>query len=84
MALIDIVLPYIRDNSSSTEEIQSIIDSAVAYLTNAGVTEDETNPLYILAVKMLTVHWNENREPIGSTSKIAFGLEGIITQLQNI
>lgn len=83
MALIDSVKPYLRDDGSSDEDIQAIIDSAVVYLAGAGIAVDETNPLYVLAVKMLTVHWNENREPIGSTSKIAFGLEGIITQLQN-
>lgn len=83
MALIDSVKPYLKVDEDEDVQVQELIDSAAGYLTGAGIPQDETNPLYVLAIKMLTVHWHENREPIGSSSKIAFGLEGIITQLQN-
>lgn len=79
MALLDSVKLYCRTD----EDVQPLIDAAEGYLTGAGITKSETMPLYILAVEMLVVHWYYNREPVGKADKIAFGLEGIILQLQN-
>lgn len=81
--LIDDVKNYIRvaDNEEDLQ-VSSLIESAQAYLTNAGVNQAESNPLYALAVKMLVSHWYDNREPVGMATKLAYGLGDIITQLK--
>lgn len=61
--------------------IQTLVMSAEKYLYNAGVKETYTNELYCLAIKMLVLHWYENREVVGDAKKLAFSLENIITQL---
>ena len=61
--------------------IQTLITSAETYLSNAGVIVDYENSLYKLAVKMLVLHWYENREVIGDAKKLSYSLDSIITQL---
>lgn len=61
--------------------IQTLISSAETYLYNSGVRQEYSNDLYGLAIKMLVLHWYENREVIGEAKKLAFSLENIITQL---
>ena len=61
--------------------IQTLIISAEKYLYNAGVKETYSNELYCLAIKMLVLHWYDNREIIGEAKKLAFSLDNIITQL---
>ena len=61
--------------------IQMLIISAEKYLYNAGVKETYSNELYCLAIKMLVLHWYDNREIIGEAKKLAFSLDNIITQL---
>lgn len=61
--------------------IQTLITSAETYLLNAGVRENYENNLYGLAIKMLVLHWYENREVIGEAKKLSFSLDSIITQL---
>lgn len=81
--MLEEVKEYLKvDGTDEDTEILGLIDAAEAYLTNAGVTKDETNELYKLAVKMLVVNWHENRQPIGKVDKLAFGLDSIITQLK--
>jgi len=70
------------DGTDEDTEITALIGAAETYLTNAGATLTAGNELAKLAVKMLVVHWHENREPVGQASKIAFGLSSIIAQLQ--
>lgn len=86
MALLDDVISYGRI-CEPPEEIRPLLEAAEAYLDGAMECKDraanEANPLYVLAVKMLVVHWYDNREPVGRADKLAFGLEAIITQLQN-
>lgn len=65
-------------------EITALITAAETYLTNAGCTLIDTDELAKLAVKMLVIHWYENREVIGKAEKLAYGLAAIITQLQNM
>ena len=73
---------YMRiDEDYEDSLINSLIESANIYLLNAGVQNFE-NDLYKLAVKMLVLHWYENREVIGEAKKLAFSLDNIITQLQ--
>ena len=50
-------------------------------MLNAGVKNFE-NDLYKLAIKMLVLHWYENREVIGNANKLSFSLDNIITQLK--
>ena len=61
--------------------IHSLILSAETYLYNSGVRQKYGNDLYGLAIKMLVLHWYENREVIGDAKKLAFSLDNIITQL---
>ena len=61
--------------------IQTLITSAETYLSNAGAIVDYENSLYRLAVKLLVLHWYENREVIGDAKKLAYSLDNIITQL---
>jgi len=79
MALADDVKTYCRTD----EDVTAFVNAAESYLTNAGITADESNALYGLAVKMLVSHWYDNREPVGNTTKLEYGLAGIISQLQN-
>ena len=73
---------YMRiDEDYDDNLINSLIESANRYMVNAGVKNFE-NDLYKLAIKMLVLHWYENREVIGEAKKLAFSLDNIITQLQ--
>lgn len=81
--MLDDVKQFLRiDGTDEDAQIVALIDAAETYLTNAGVTKDESNELYKLAVEMLVTNWYENREPIGQANEIAFGLRNIITQLK--
>ena len=81
--MFDEVKEYLRiDDTDSNSTIASLIMAADIYLVNAGATKDHLNPLYVLAVKMLALHWYDNREAIGSANKLAFGLGSIINQLK--
>ena len=73
---------YMRiDEDYDDNLINSLIESANIYMVNAGVKNFE-NDLYKLAVKMLVLHWYENREVIGEARKLSFSLDNIITQLK--
>ena len=73
---------YMRiDEDYEDNLINSLIEAANLYMLNAGVKNTE-NDLYKLAIKMLVLHWYENREVIGEAKKLAFSLDNIITQLQ--
>lgn len=81
MAFLEEVAEYAKIDVAE-EDIQSYVDAAKAYLTNAGATNDETNALYGLAVKMLVTFWHDNRIPSGNVDALPFGLSGIVTQLK--
>ena len=76
---------YMRiDEDYDDNLINSLIEAANIYMVNAGVKNLE-NDLYKLAIKMLVLHWYENRDVvlIGSISKnLEFTMKNIITQLQ--
>jgi len=69
------------DDDVDDSLINSLIESANIYMVNAGVKNFE-NDLYKLAIKMLVLHWYENREVIGNANKLSFSLDNIITQLK--
>lgn len=74
---------YLRiDEDYDDVLIETLIKSAEIYLENAGVKVSYDIELYVLAIKMLVLHWYENRTVIGKTENIGFGLESIISQLK--
>ncbi|WP_318773059.1 head-tail connector protein [Bacillus gobiensis] len=77
---------YLRIEEDFTEEdedVGALVSAAEKYLKNAGCLLNPDDEMAKLAVKMLTIHWYENREPIGNGDKLAFGLQSLITQLQH-
>ena len=81
--MLEKIKEYLKIDSNDEDiTVQALITSAELYLKNAGVLEDYQNELYDLAIKMLVLHWYENREIIGNAQKMAFSLDNIITQLQ--
>lgn len=73
------------DGEEEDSFIEGLQIAAEEYLTNAGIKKDYTKELYKLAIKILISHWYENRavETVGkNVSKIAFGLDTILTQLK--
>lgn len=77
------VKEYLRLEVDEDDRIvQSLLDSAVLFLENAGVPRQEENELYRLALRMLASHWYENREVIGKNTNLSYGLESIIHQLR--
>ncbi|WP_024833828.1 head-tail connector protein [Ruminiclostridium josui] len=70
------------DDTSEDQDIESLISAAEEYLKNAGCKLPEGNELAKLAIKLLVVHWHENREPIGKADKLQYSLSNIIFQLQ--
>lgn len=76
---------YLRFEDDYTDEdndITALISSVEGYLTNAGCVLNTGDEVAKLAIKMLVVHWYENREPIGQGNQLAFGLQSLITQLK--
>lgn len=74
---------YLRiDEDYDDVLIETLIQSAEMYLENAGVKVSYNIELYVLAIKMLVLHWYENRTVIGKSENISFGLESIISQLK--
>lgn len=76
---------YLRLDEDYTDEdtdITALVMAAEGYLKNAGCTLKDGDELAKLAIKMLVVHWYENREPTGEANKLAYGLQSLITQLQ--
>ena len=80
MAFIDDV----KDYCCTDDDLTSYISAAEVYLTNAGVSVNESNSLYEQAVKMLVSTWYDNRTPDPSDKNVpqSYGLNGIILQLQ--
>lgn len=77
------VKSYLRiDIADDDGSIQVMLDAAVSYLENAGVRQRADSEIYDLAVCMLVSHWYENREAVGKTDCLVFGLLGIIHQLR--
>lgn len=77
---------YIRvDYDDDDELLEELKGAAEEYLINAGIEVNYKSRLYKLAIKMLVIHWYENRETvlIGSLSKsIEYSLAAILKQLR--
>lgn len=82
MAFADDVQSYCRTD----EDVSDFIAPAEEYLANLGIAQDESDPLYALAVKKLVLWWYDNRNPSDSTAddmRQPYGLSGIIVLLQS-
>ncbi len=82
--MLEKVKEYLRvtDDDDNTQ-IEDLISAAKVYLKNAGAIEDETNTLYVLAIKILVTQWYDNRLPVGEiTDEMAFSLRHILMQLK--
>ncbi|RKD26689.1 hypothetical protein BEP19_15895 [Ammoniphilus oxalaticus] len=81
--MLDSIKAYLRIDGDQDDGLLSLlIESAKAYLRNAGVDESEKH-LYKLAVIMIVTHWYENREQVtGSTPRnLPLGIKSIILQM---
>ena len=82
---LDEVKIFLRvDGNDEDSLIQSLQFASELYLTNTGIIKDYTNDLYKTVVKLLIIHWYENRESFINfkTTKIDFGIETIIYSLK--
>ena len=74
--MLDNIKDYMKIDSSDEDlVITALITSAETYLQNAGIKKDYQNELYNLAIKLLVIHWYENREVVGNAGKLAFSLD---------
>ena len=81
--ILDTIKEYLRvDEDFDDMLIETLIKSAESYISNAGVCVSYEVELYSLAIKMLVLHWYENREVSGASEQIPFGLDNIIIQLK--
>lgn len=79
------VMRYCRiDDEEEAPLVIGLIQSAKAYLANAGVPEpEEDSPLYLLAVKAMTLHFYDHRGMTEDHSSSAIpGMSNTITQLK--
>ena len=79
------VMGYCRvDDEAEMPLLLGLIQSAKAYLANAGVTEpEEDSPLYLLAVKAMTLHFYDHRGMTEDHDASAIpGMSNVITQLK--
>lgn len=82
--MLEQIKEYLRVTGTDEDvQIESLVSAADIYLENAGAKKDYDNPLYMLALKILTTHWYENRLPVGEvTQEMAFSLRHILIQLK--
>lgn len=87
---INLIKKYLRIDDGYTDEddlIQMMINNALTYIQNAGVTIDETNANQValaqLVVAILVSDWYENRNLTTTTSeKIRDIVSSMINQLK--
>lgn len=73
------------DGTDEDALIATLQLAAEVYITNTGVTKDYANALYELAVKLLIIHWFDNRaiETTGPNfRKVSFSLECMISSIK--
>lgn len=63
---------------NTDDDLTTYIASAEKYLAQKGITSDETDPLYQIAVKQIVSTWYDHRDAAADLS----GLNGIILDLQ--
>lgn len=72
------------DGDEENELLLSLVDAAKDYLDAAGVSEpEEDNPLYLLAVKAMVLHFYDHRGMTESTKPSDIpGIRNAVTQLK--
>lgn len=81
----ELVVSYGKLEEESEDVVSALIDSAEAYLADAGVTPElAAASLYNLAVAGIVTHWHENRAAVDKTSPDDFdpGVRLVINQLK--
>jgi len=74
---------YLRiDGSDEDALIQGLQAAAEQFLKNGGASSTNNVDLYNLCAKLLIAHWYENREVVGKSEELPFGLRSMITQLK--
>lgn len=63
--------------------LNSLKIASEEYLYNAGCIKNYENELYKLSIKLLIVHWYENRGLIGNATYVKHSLESMIYQLRD-
>ena len=69
------------DHSLDDGKIQRLWGCAVEYLEGAGISQDDSNLVW-LATAGLTLHWYDHPELEGSDTNISLGLRTVINQLK--
>lgn len=67
------------DDDGLLEELQL---TAEEYLAGAGIKNNYQKYRYKLAVKMLVIHWYDNRNVQGEEKALPYGLKSLIEQLR--
>jgi len=74
------------DGDDEAVTINSLIETAKPFIyakTNYKFEYfEQENPQALLALKMLCLHWYENREPTGQSELIAMSLKSLLIHLQ--
>ncbi|GAB4073676.1 hypothetical protein GCM10028778_11790 [Barrientosiimonas marina] len=82
---IEDVKHYMRiDGDEDDQFISSLIEAAKIYILNStGIKPDESDALHQLVVKILCVHWYENRgaKDLESRAPMEFSVESIMNQI---
>ena len=76
---------YMRvDGNDDDELIASLMAAAKEYLAGAGIEEGaEPAPLYLMAVRSLTLHYYDHRDAVGGEAPLPLGLRPILNQLKH-
>lgn len=83
MAVLEDVAKYIRTDSHD-ETLVAIVDSAIDYISSAtGKEFDDGNAIHVMALKMLSAHWYDNRGAMTSyTVQIPFSVETMLAHIR--
>ncbi|HEK4853241.1 TPA: head-tail connector protein [Clostridioides difficile] len=81
--LLDSIKVYCRLDDCFEEELKDLKEASEEYLKNAGIVANYENKLYFLAIKMLVLHFYDNKGITSNkTEEIPYGITCIINQLQ--
>lgn len=67
------------EDDSLLEELKL---TAEEYLDGAGIKNNYTKHRYKLAIKILVIHWYDNRNVQGEEKTLPYGLKSLIEQLR--
>lgn len=77
--LLQEIKEYLRIDGGEEEDkiLLPLIDTAKTYIKGATGKEYSGNPLEIMCIKLLLMHWYD-----GENNEIPFGVRSLLTQLQ--